>query len=81
MSFFAELKRRSVFKDDAQFESVLNDERIKWPVFVQSSPLSFTCAGTNQPCAMVATAAHLTDHVIPAVPVRQWVLSVPKRRR
>jgi hypothetical protein len=30
---------------------------------------------------MAATAAHLTDHVIPAVPVRQWVLSVPKRLR
>ncbi len=28
-----------------------------------------------------ATAAHLTDHVLPALPVRQWVLSVPKRLR
>ena len=27
------------------------------------------------------TAAHLVDHVIPHVPVRQWVLSVPKRLR
>ena len=25
------------------------------------------------------TAAHLADHVIPPVPVRQWVISVPKR--
>ena len=24
-------------------------------------------------------AAHLTDHVFPRLPVRQWVLSVPKR--
>jgi len=30
---------------------------------------------------MVQTAAHITDHVIPRVPVRQWVLSVPKRVR
>ena len=28
---------------------------------------------------MVETAAHLADHVIPRLPVRQWVLSVPKR--
>ena len=26
---------------------------------------------------MAQTAAHLVDHVIPAVPVRQWVLSLP----
>jgi hypothetical protein len=26
---------------------------------------------------MVETAAHLVDRVIPEVPVRQWVLSVP----
>jgi hypothetical protein len=26
---------------------------------------------------MVATAAHLTDHVLPPLPVRQWVLAVP----
>ena len=30
---------------------------------------------------MVQTAAHLADHVIPQVPVRQWVISVPKRLR
>jgi hypothetical protein len=30
---------------------------------------------------MVETAAHLVDHVFPHVPVRQWVLSVPKRLR
>src|SRR5659263_30340 len=29
----------------------------------------------------VETAAHLTDHVFPRQPVRQWVLSVPKRLR
>lgn len=26
---------------------------------------------------MAETAAHLVDHVIPEVPVRQWVLSMP----
>ena len=30
---------------------------------------------------MVATAAHLVDHVLPPLPLRQWVLSVPKRLR
>ena len=30
---------------------------------------------------MVETAAHLCDHVFPCLPVRQWVLSVPKRLR
>ena len=30
---------------------------------------------------MVETAAHLTDHVLPNVPHRQWVVSVPKRVR
>jgi Transposase zinc-binding domain len=28
---------------------------------------------------MVETAAHLSDHVLPPLPVRHWVLSVPKR--
>jgi hypothetical protein len=30
---------------------------------------------------MAQTAAHLVNHVIPPVPVRQWVISVPKRLR
>ena len=30
---------------------------------------------------MAERAAHLTDHVSPRLPVRQWVLSVPKRLR
>jgi hypothetical protein len=29
----------------------------------------------------LGVAAHLTDHVFPCLPVRQWVLSVPKRLR
>jgi len=30
---------------------------------------------------MAETAAHLVDHVLPRLPVRQWVLSLPKRLR
>lgn len=30
---------------------------------------------------MAETAAHLCDHVFPRLPVRQWVLSAPKRLR
>jgi len=30
---------------------------------------------------MAEAAAHLCDHVFPRLPVRQWVLSVPKRIR
>ena len=30
---------------------------------------------------MAATAAHLVDSVIPRVPMRQWVLALPKRLR
>jgi hypothetical protein len=30
---------------------------------------------------MAQTAAHLVDHVIPAVPIRQWVLSMPVQLR
>jgi hypothetical protein len=36
-----------------------------------------SCSGRS----MAQTAAQLADHVIPPVPVRQWVISVPKRLR
>ncbi len=36
-----------------------------------------SCIGRH----MAQTAAHLVDHVIPPVPVRQWVISLPKRLR
>jgi len=32
-------------------------------------------------CRMAQIAAHLVDRVIPPVPVRQWVISVPTRLR
>ena len=28
---------------------------------------------------MTEVAAHVTDHVLPHLPVRPWVLSLPKR--
>ena len=48
--------------------------------------VAFSCKGRGA-CPscnakrMAETAAHLVDHVFPHVPVRQWVLSVPKRLR
>ncbi len=49
-------------------------------------PVSFSCKSRgvcpscNAKC-MAETAAHLVDHVFPHVPMRQFVLSVPKRLR
>jgi len=48
--------------------------------------VAFSCKGRDicPSCAtrrMVETAAHMIDHVLPRVPFRQWVLSVPKRVR
>ena len=36
-----------------------------------------SCGGRR----MAERAAHLVDHVLPAVPIRQWVLSLPYRLR
>lgn len=46
--------------------------------------VAFSCKGRGLCTScnarrMAETAAHLVDHVIPPLPVRQWVLSVPKR--
>jgi len=48
--------------------------------------LAFSCKGRGvcPSCnarRMAGVAAHLTDEVFPHIPVRQWVLSVPKRLR
>lgn len=43
-------------------------------------PSAASCAGFCPSCGarrMAQTAAHLVGHVIPHVPVRQWVLSLP----
>ncbi|KFB70026.1 MAG: hypothetical protein CAPSK01_000425 [Candidatus Accumulibacter vicinus] len=48
--------------------------------------IAWSCKGRGvcpacNPRRMVETAAHLTDHVLPRLPARQWVLSVPKHPR
>jgi len=48
--------------------------------------IAFSCKGRGVCPAcntrrMAEIAAHLVDHVIPRMPVRQWVLSLPKRLR
>jgi len=48
--------------------------------------VAFSCKGRGicPSCntrRMAEAAAHLCDHVFPRLPVRQWVLSVPKRLR
>ena len=48
--------------------------------------IAFSCKGRGvRPSCntrrMAETAAHLVDHVLPRLPVRQWVRSVPKRLR
>ena len=48
--------------------------------------VAFSCQGRDvcPSCTgrrMAESAAHLADRVIPPVPVRQWVISVPKRLR
>ena len=47
-------------------------------------PFSCKALGVCPSCntrRMAEVAAHVTDHVLPHLPVRQWVLSVPKRLR
>ncbi|MBU0754637.1 MAG: transposase zinc-binding domain-containing protein [Planctomycetes bacterium] len=48
--------------------------------------VAFSCKGCGfcPSCAgrrMSEEAAHLVDHVLPEVPMRQWVLTVPRRVR
>jgi hypothetical protein len=48
--------------------------------------IAFSCKGravcpSCNARRMAETAAHLADHVFPPLPVRQWVISVPKRLR
>lgn len=48
--------------------------------------IAFSCKGRGvcPSCnarRMVETAAHLTDRVLPDLPLRQWVLAVPKHLR
>jgi hypothetical protein len=47
------------------------------PFSCKSRAVCPSCGGRR----MAERAAHLVDHVFPAVPVRQWVLTVPHRLR
>ncbi|MES9905662.1 MAG: transposase zinc-binding domain-containing protein [Sedimenticola sp.] len=54
------------------------------PAYRPSLDISCKGRGVCPSCntkRMVETAAHLVDHIIPQVPVRQWVISLPKRLR
>ena len=51
-----------------------------FPTTCWSANLGLVHTWTTSSCGarrMSQTAAHLLDHVIPRVPVRQWVLSLP----
>ena len=52
------------------------DTTASWPIPAKDVRLPLV-----QYLSTVDTAAHLTDHVFPRLPVRQWLLSVPKRLR
>jgi hypothetical protein len=60
--------------------------RARCPTCGHDFLVAFSCKGRGvcPSCnsrRMVETAAHLVDHVFPRLPVRQWVLSLPKRLR
>ena len=60
--------------------------RVHCDVCGKDALVAFSCKGRGfcPSCSgrrMAATAAHLVDHVLPRVPVRQWVLSLPIRLR
>jgi hypothetical protein len=60
--------------------------RVRCPTCKNEYVLAFSCKTRHlcPSCAarrMAATAAHLIDNVIPHVPTRQWVLSLPRRIR
>ena len=60
--------------------------RLRWGTCGRERLLPFSCKGRGF-CAscggrrMTERAAHLVDRVLPAVPIRQWVLTVPVRLR
>ena len=60
--------------------------RIRCDACAAERLVAFSCKGRGvcPSCSarrMVEVAAHLTDHVLPPLPLRQWVLSLPKRLR
>ena len=57
-----------------------NETALKYWCFCLKFQFKPVCPSCNAR-RMEQTAAHLVDHVFPHLPVRQWVLSVPKRLR
>jgi hypothetical protein len=60
--------------------------RARCPACGQDFVIAFSCRAravcpSCNARRMAETAAHGVDHVFPPLPVRQWVLSVPKRLR
>jgi hypothetical protein len=60
--------------------------RIRCDACTAERLVAFSCKGRGvcPSCnarRMVEVAAHLTDHVLPPLPLRQWVFSLPKRIR
>jgi hypothetical protein len=60
--------------------------RVRCSICQDELLVAFSCKnrGLCPSCAgrwMSDSAAHLRDHVFPAVPVRQWVLTLPMRRQ
>ena len=60
--------------------------RIRCDACAAERLVAFSCKGRGvcPSCnarRMVEVTAHLTDHVLPPLPVRQWVLSLPRRIR
>jgi hypothetical protein len=60
--------------------------RIRCDACAAERLVAFSCKGRGvcPSCnarRMAEVAAHLTDHVLPPLPLRQWVLSLPKRIR
>jgi hypothetical protein len=74
---------------DIEYFFVLPSSQGQATIFFFPPPdraMSFSCKGRSvcPSCntrRMAETAAHLVDHVFPPLPVRQWVLSLPKRLR
>jgi hypothetical protein len=60
--------------------------RIRCDACAAERLVAFSCKGRGvcpscNASRMVGVAAHLTDHVLPPLPLRQWVFSLPKRIR
>jgi hypothetical protein len=50
-------------------------------LLTRTTTMNRTGLRTGRCSRMAETAAHLVEHVFPRVPVRQWVVTFPKRLR